>query len=46
MNFIYIFLQNKGIRNLRSALVQGPPKFFVRGPHKILHNSSRAGRLK
>jgi len=26
-------------------LVQGSPNFFVQGPHKLLHNSSRAGHL-
>jgi len=25
--------------------LQGSPDFFVRGPHKLLHNSSRAGHL-
>ena len=24
---------------------QGSPNFFVRGPHKLLHNSSRAGHM-
>jgi len=23
----------------------GSPKFFVQGPHKLLHNSPRAGHL-
>ena len=26
-------------------LEQGSPNFFVQGPHKLLHNSSRAGHL-
>jgi len=25
---------------------QGSPNFFVRGPHKVLQNSSRAGHLE
>ena len=27
------------------AIQQGSPNFFDRGPHKLLHNSSRAGHL-
>jgi len=27
------------------AVVQGSPNFFVRGPHKLIQNMSRAGRL-
>jgi len=30
---------------MKGALGQGSPKFFVRGPHKLLCNSSRAGHL-
>jgi len=26
-------------------LAQGSPYFFVRGAHKLLHNSTRAGHL-
>jgi len=27
------------------GLAQGSPKFFARGPHKLLHSSSRAEHL-
>jgi len=34
-------------RNIkRYGVDQESPNFFVRRPHKLLHNSSRAGRLR
>jgi len=27
------------------GIAQGSPNFFARGPHKLLHNSSRAGHI-
>jgi len=32
-------------RHRPSHAIAGTPNFFIRGPHKLLHNSSRAGHL-
>jgi len=44
MVFYYILLVFYIILRILT-LDQGSPNFFVREPHKLLHNSSRAGHL-
>ena len=38
-------LQNIALQNIACNLQQECPKFFFWGPHKLLHNSSKPGRL-